>query len=150
MIGKQCLFIFIILYLFTPAKTIDINYCPMAEPTKVAKREFVYDLGGIILSQEQIEVARQIYLLNLDNSDVLIKLAFCESSLNPNATNINQSDNHYSVDRGLFQINSYYHPDLSAECVFDTECSARWTNEMITNGKGNLWTCWGKIKNVFN
>jgi len=118
-------------------------------PTEVAK-EFSFDFGSTILSQEQIDVAKTIYELNLDNSDVLIKLAFCESSLNPDATNVNRGLNHLSVDRGLFQINSYYHSDVSNECVFDTECSARWTDKMITSGNGNLWTCWGKLKNVFN
>lgn len=135
---------------FVPFGIEEIS-CPLWSQDKgitQEKREpFDYDYWSGILSEEQLDVAEEIYSLNLESNNVLIWLAFFESSFDPKDKAINQSENHYSVDRGLFQINSFYHPNVSDECAFDLECSARWTNEMILNGKGYLWTTWNKIKN---
>lgn len=78
---------------------------------------------------------------NGENCDVLVNLARCESSLNKWAVGVNSD----SIDRGVFQINSKWHPEVSPDVAFDVYASARWTNEMINNGQGHQWTCWSKI-----
>ena len=78
------------------------------------------------------------------NCDVLVNLAKCESSLNPDAYHIN---NNKTVDLGLFQINSvhYKKDNMSAVCALDVYCSARWSNEQIKNGNLHIWVCADKI-----
>lgn len=71
--------------------------------------------------------------------EFLLDLAFCESSLNPKATQAYPNSN--MKDRGLFQINNYYHPDVSDQCAYDVECSTIWTIEKIRDGKAYLWAC---------
>lgn len=67
--------------------------------------------------------------------DYLVRLATCESKLDPNAL----GDSGQS--RGLFQISRIYHPEVTDECAFDTECSTAWTMHRIENGYQHEWTC---------
>lgn len=129
--------------LFVPFCSLDST-----EPTSVTKRTYDYYFISQ-LSNSQRDVMEEIISLNLSNEETLIKLAFLESTFRPEVRKINQSINHYSVDRGLFQINSLYHPDVSDECAFSVECSARWTNNMIEAGEGHQWSTWDKLK-LFN
>lgn len=144
MISILITFLIYFINLFIPDVPVDV-----AVPTSVAiRREYNFSFIEK-LSPDQIEVMNQIIDLNLEHERELIQLSFCESSLSPNEIGINKSAQHYSEDRGLFQINDYFHPDVSDECAFDIECSARWTNKMIEDGNGNQWTCWNKLK-LFN
>lgn len=68
--------------------------------------------------------------------DYLVRLGKCESGLNPQA----QGDGGYN-SRGLFQISSYYHPEVSDDCAYDIDCSTKWTMDKINAGQQNLWTC---------
>jgi len=72
-------------------------------------------------------------------ADYLIRLANCESTLNVYA--INAIGNSAGIDRGLFQINSYYHSEVPDDCAYDLECSTLWTMERIENGYQHEWTC---------
>ena len=74
-------------------------------------------------------------------ADVLINLAKCESTLNPEAIGINGKGN---FDAGLFQINSV-HTDLSLKEKLDIRTATQWTLDKIKNGEGHIWTCWSKI-----
>ena len=73
------------------------------------------------------------------DGELLVKLAKCESGLNPKAV----GDNGHSF--GLYQINLKYH-NISPICAMDVECSTLWTAKMIKAGKLHLWTCAKKIK----
>ena len=85
------------------------------------------------------EIAREH---NFQWTDYLIRLAMCESSLNPNATNDNGI---YGVDRGIFQINSRYHWEVSDECAFDIKCATEWTINRVNDGYQKEWVCNSKI-----
>ena len=78
------------------------------------------------------------------NVDVLYNLAKCESGLRVYAVGIN-SDKAGSYDRGFYQINNYWHPEVSDSCAFDFVCSTRWTNNMIKQGELSQWVCSGSI-----
>lgn len=54
--------------------------------------------------------------------DDLIRLAECESSLNPRARNISRRERSY----GLYQINRKAHPHVTIEQAQDVEWSTRW------------------------
>ncbi|GII21560.1 carbohydrate-binding protein [Planosporangium mesophilum] len=45
-----------------------------------------------------------------------------------------------SVDRGLWQINSYWHGEVSDSCAFDPPCNARGTHTIWANGGWTQWT----------
>jgi len=76
--------------------------------------------------------------------DLAVKVAKCESNLNPLAININVSG---SVDRGLFQWNDFWHPEVSNDCAFNIECSTAFFCQAVKNGNLNWWNssrhCWG-------
>jgi hypothetical protein len=76
--------------------------------------------------------------------DLAVKIAKCESSLNPLAKNINSPD---SIDRGIFQINSKYHPEVSEAQAYDPEFSARFFCQAVKDGHIDWWDnskkCWG-------
>ena len=67
--------------------------------------------------------------------DYLIRLARCESRLDPNAIGDSGSS------RGLFQIHSGYWPGISDEEAFDIEWSTKWTMDMINSGYQHYWSC---------
>ena len=71
----------------------------------------------------------------------MIELAKCESSLNPDATNINQSKTHYSIDRGLYQINSQYHPEIAPEQAYNPEFATIWAIHRVATGYQYEWAC---------
>lgn len=45
-----------------------------------------------------------------------------------------------SYDRGLWQINSYYHSDVSDACAFQVQCNA--AAAFLISGKGSNWSAW--------
>ena len=55
-----------------------------------------------------------------------VAIAYAESGLNPIAVNYNKdaSGNVTSVDRGLWQINSYWHPQYTAPDIFNSQSNA--------------------------
>ena len=114
--------------------------------TLAAQNSSVVHLKPIIVEVEPkpLELTIQEHICNAtngENCEILINLAKCESSLNKWAVGVNEG----SIDRGLFQINSYWHSEVSPDVAFDVYASARWTNDMIKRGQGHQWTCWTKI-----
>ncbi len=84
-------------------------------------------------------IQSRIYKIEPELSEILIKLAHCESSLNPQAVGDNGNSH------GLYQIYLKWHPDVSLEQARDIEFATKWTANKIRQGKGDLWTCWSKI-----
>lgn len=74
--------------------------------------------------------------------DVAVAIAHAESGFNPSAKGYNKdaAGNVTSVDRGLWQINSHYHSEVSDACAFDPSCCAK-AAYTISNG-GTDWTPW--------
>ncbi|HEY2673456.1 MAG TPA: carbohydrate-binding protein [Rugosimonospora sp.] len=49
-------------------------------------------------------------------------------------------DTDCSVDRGMWQINSYWHSEVSDSCAFDPTCAAQATHTIWANGGWTQWT----------
>lgn len=80
--------------------------------------------------------------------EYLVKLAYCESRLDPNAVNDKGNNPAHSKDRGLMQINDYWHSNVDDKCAFDPECSIRYTIKMIEQGRQREWICDKYVKGV--
>lgn len=86
------------------------------------------------------EVARQE---GYENVNLVIAIARAESRLNPN---INGEQD--KRDRGLFQINRHFNPDVDDQCAYDPWCSTRWTIKELRAGHAWKWNAsrykWGR------
>jgi hypothetical protein len=95
----------------------------------------------ISATKKDLTVEDQIRIIAQQNgfkyTEYLVRLANCESKMNQYAI----GNNGNSVDRGLFQINSYWHKEVSSECAFSIRCATEWTINMINKGQQNQWTC---------
>jgi hypothetical protein len=72
--------------------------------------------------------------------DYLVRLADCESNLRPDIKVLNK-DERKTTDRGLFQINNYWHYEVPDSCTQDIRCSTEWTIERINAGYQHEWMC---------
>lgn len=95
-----------------------------------------------ILSREQVVgLCAQV---GLNRGQIPIAGAICdaESGRNTNAVgeNVNDHGRVWSRDRGLWQINDVYHPDVSDGCAFDPFCNAQ-AMFRISHG-GTNWNPW--------
>lgn len=79
--------------------------------------------------------------------ELALRVAKCESNLDPKAVNINTDG---SRDRGLFQINSKWHPGVSDEQAFDPIFSTRFFYKAFKAGHLDWWnatkSCWDLTK----
>jgi len=87
------------------------------------------------------------YIAQQENVDpeLAIKVATCESALSPTAKNVNSSG---SIDRGLFQINNKWHPEVSDIDAYNIETSTRFFCKSFKEGHLDWWNaskkCWDK------
>jgi len=79
--------------------------------------------------------------------DIAVKVARCESGLNPQITNVNTDG---SIDRGLYQINNKFHPEVTDAQAFDVTFSCNFFCTAFKNGNLSWWnaskTCWDLTK----
>jgi len=79
------------------------------------------------------------------NPELAVAVAECESKLDPMALHINPDG---SRDRGLYQWNSKYHPEISDEIAFNIEKSTRAFCKAVKEGHLSWWnatkSCWLK------
>lgn len=54
--------------------------------------------------------------------DIIVAIAAAESGFKTNARNVN-TDANRTVDRGILQINNYWHPEVSDACADDPACA---------------------------
>lgn len=99
-------------------------------------------IGATETIEEKIRrIAKEQYI----DPDLAFRVAKCESGLKPNATNINTDK---SIDRGLYQINSRWHPEVTADQAFDAEFSILFFCTAFKAGNLSWWnaskTCWDK------
>jgi soluble lytic murein transglycosylase-like protein len=64
----------------------------------------------------------------------------CESMKNPDAIG------DHGESRGISQINSRYHPEVTDEQAFDPEWSIDWTARRISEGEGHEWMCFRMLE----
>lgn len=69
-------------------------------------------------------------------------IAAAESGRRPDNVGVNGDG---SRDRGLWQINSKAHPNVSDACAFDPTCAAKAMYEI--SNKGTKWRAWVAYKN---
>ena len=68
-------------------------------------------------------------------------IAMAESSGDPLAVGINRKPR--SRDRGLFQINDRWHPEVTNRCAFDARCNAEAALEISEGGRDwRQWSTW--------
>ena len=89
------------------------------------------------------EMIRRIAKEEKVDPDLAVRVALCESNLDPKAWSPVPNR---GVDRGLYQINSYWHPEVSDEQALDPEFSTRFFCKAVKNGKLSWWNpsrhCW--------
>ncbi len=75
--------------------------------------------------------------------DLAISVARCESGLDPQAVGVNKDG---SKDRGLFQWNNKWHPEVTNEIAFDVEKATEEFCKAVKQGKLSWWDsskkCW--------
>lgn len=79
------------------------------------------------------------------NADLAVRVATCESNLDDKAINTNEKG---SRDRGLFQINDKYHPEISDADAFNPITATEFFCKAFKEGNLSWWnatkTCWNK------
>lgn len=94
---------------------------------------------NIQVSEEKPEeIIRRVALEMGVDPELAVRVARCESNLDPKARNVNSPD---SIDRGIFQINNKWHPEVSDEQADDVEFSARFFCQAVKDGHLNWWDC---------
>jgi len=91
------------------------------------------------------EIIREVAKTELVDPELAVKVAKCESKLNPVALNTNTDG---SRDRGIFQINEKYHPEVTDEQAFDPVFATTFFCKAFKAGNLSWWnaskTCWDK------
>lgn len=71
---------------------------------------------------------------------IALAIAGAESGWDPEAVNRNLDG---SIDRGAWQFNSKWHPEVTPECAFDLQCAAREVHRVSLAGTNfSQWTTW--------
>ena len=66
-------------------------------------------------------------------------VVYNESRFNPEATLVNAGGKN-GIDRGLWQINSKYHPEVSNTCAYNYKCSTKEAIRIIKKYGWQEWT----------
>lgn len=116
-------------------------------PIKPVEAEYYnYDICGldaVVCEDENAEaIIRKVAKEYGVSEEKMLALAKCESQLGQMMVG---DTNLPKPSYGLFQINLYFHPNITKEQAMDYEWSAKWTAEQIKAGRGNLWSCWSKV-----
>jgi len=65
-----------------------------------------------------------------------VRVAEAESTLQPMAVNVNTNG---SIDRGLYQFNDKFHPEITDECAYTVECATRAFCKAVKEGHLSWW-----------
>lgn len=94
-------------------------------------------LAGVQYSAVQIaQLAQQA---GFTGQDWTISVAVAEAE-SAGWTQAELIDTDCSIDRGLWQINSYWHSEVSDSCAFTPSCNAQATHTIWANGGWTQWT----------
>jgi hypothetical protein len=94
-------------------------------------------------------------LFGLD-TNVVIWIVSKESQFDPNkqgddniCNNINSINyKKRTVSRGLFQISSCYHPEISDACAYNIKCATQWSLQHMADGYINEWSTY-RFRNLW-
>lgn len=92
------------------------------------------------------QIATVAYNAGFRQNGLVMSIAIClaESGGNPDAKNT-AGNSPPSTDRGLWQINSYWHKEVSDSCAFSPPCAAGQAYNI--SSKGTNWTPWSTYGN---
>lgn len=118
---------------------------------RVVKQEVKAERESYLIPREENETIPELIKriadeMNFEHIDYLLRLAKCESGFNPLAVNDRNNNPKHSKDRGLFQLNDYWHKNITDAQAFDPEFATRWTIEKINKGGQGIWVCDKHIK----
>src|SRR6266513_3031669 len=86
-----------------------------------------------------VQVAQLAHAAGFNGNDWVISVAVAEAE-SAGWTHARLINTDCSVDRGLWQINSYWHGEVSDACAFDPTCNAQATHTIWANGGWTQWT----------
>jgi Ricin-type beta-trefoil lectin domain/Lysozyme like domain len=86
-----------------------------------------------------VQVAQLAQQAGFAGNDWVISVAVAEAE-SAGWTHARLINTDCSVDRGLWQINSYWHGEVSDACAFDPTCNAQATHTIWSNGGWTQWT----------
>ena len=86
-----------------------------------------------------VQVAQLAQQAGFAGNDWVISVAVAEAE-SAGWTHARLINTDCSVDRGLWQINSYWHGEVSDACAFDPLCNAQGTHTIWANGGWTQWT----------
>lgn len=82
--------------------------------------------------EDWITYQAQIHKVNVGYA---LKIAKCESNFNPKAVGDS------GKSKGIWQIYSKAHPEISEDQAFDVVWSTEWAMNEMSKGNYNIWTC---------
>lgn len=91
--------------------------------------------------QQAVEYARAAGFTG-EGVVVIVSIGLAESSLVPDATNVNQDG---SIDKGILQINNKYWPGIPEQDAFDPAAAFRWG--FVISNNGTSYTAWVTFTN---
>jgi len=123
-----------------PATSFLAGYTGMSMLGKLVPENVLAD-GATF--ETNTEIIKRVCAEETVDAGLALRVAKCESNLNSSATNTNKDG---SIDRGLFQINSKWHPEITAEQAFNAEFATRFFCRQFKKGLISDWdsskTCW--------
>lgn len=103
-------------------------------------------IGEVAMAKEELPmkdwVLNEVKNAGLNEYEAYV-IINCESRWNPDNT-YNNGD--YGIDRGLWQINSKYHPEVSNSCSYDYKCATKEALRIYKErGNWSAWVCSNKL-----
>lgn len=111
------------------------SWAKSLEKTFVVENTRAGEVINNLTWQEEVMVMIKNAGLDTEKAD---KIIFCESSWKPDNFHYNKSG---SLDRGLWQINNFYHPEVSKDCAYDPICATIQAIRIIKSKGWSEWSC---------
>lgn len=117
-----------------------------ASPTVIYQSEVATTTPPVVRTMPVVKTpvpsASQLALINKKaeeynvSAEVMKKVISCESGYNPNALG------DFGYSRGLVQIHSKYHPDVTDDMAYNEEFAIDFLAQKLSEGRGSLWSCY--------
>lgn len=113
--------------------------------TPVMAQRYDFKIGGWKEPEsKEISVTETIWKIGIErgakDEDIMkmIRIAYCESRYNEYAINVNRDG---SFDLGVFQINEKWHPTITRDCLFNSECNINEAFSILNKSGFKAWAC---------
>lgn len=121
---------------------------PVPTPTPSAPPEAKYDWSTPTAIKHSLRVIGDEFGMTVLQKDLLCDICGCESGFNLRAKLVNSPT---SIDRGLFQWNNYWNPQITDAIAYDPEKATRLACKAILNKQAHMyWSasqhCWNKTR----